>query len=116
MIEHQIMFNVNLQGFVDEPDELSKTEDKKGWIVWKALKLHDEDSGTGVAEWFYTYACNEYFAKNELDQELKLIHSIQEEYDESALYNNVKNEFAKLKFQNIDDFYEKMNIYFLHED
>jgi hypothetical protein len=114
------MLNIKLEGLIDEPYTSKRTNDGKGWAVWRAIRLSDQDQRRGIAEWFYLMACNKtYFDEvSETEEWMKDSRAIliQDTYDEDRLLNFANEKIKHLQFVNWDDFYEKMSREFVYED
>ena len=111
------MLEVKLNGFIDEGYETLRSEDGIGWCNMRALDLEDTSNGAQVAEWFYVAACNQYYYDIIAKKDKGGVgYYVQDNFDESALFNAVQKDFQKLEFEDWDDFYEKMQTVADRED
>ena len=111
------MLDVQIEGFVKEPDSLKTIDNGQGWMISRALSLKDKKTDSYIAEWFYVAACNQYYYEYiERNSKLKVGYYIQEKFDEDAFFTRVKDDFNKLSFDDWDDFYVKMSKMFEYED
>lgn len=92
------------------------------WYALVALALEDlslDKTPAPVAEWFYLVACSEEYIKRPsskgplLDEKFLIV---QQSFNLLEIEKAAQERIASIKAESWDEFYEKMQLYFLYED